>query len=71
MKIKEKDAKRNLTIAELRSELAQLREKRFKLQFKHRVTPLDNALQLRSLRRDIARLSTWLRQKESAKGEGK
>ena len=63
MKAKEKDAKRNLSATELRAELTQLREKQFRLRFKHRVTPLSDPLELRALRRNIARLSTWIREK--------
>ncbi|MEE8424214.1 MAG: 50S ribosomal protein L29 [Elusimicrobiota bacterium] len=70
MKRKDKDSKRSHSLDELRSELVQLREKQFKLTFKHRVTPLSNGLELRGIRRDIARFETWVRQKESA-GEGK
>lgn len=72
MKRKEKDVKRNLSVAELKSELRQLREKRFRLSFKHRVTPLTNSLELRGIRRDIARMETWIRARElraSAKAE--
>ena len=64
MKIKEIEAKKSLPAAELRNELMRLREKQFKLGFKHRVTPLSNPLELRGIRRDIARIKTWIRAKE-------
>ena len=64
MKVKEKDEKKNLPIQELKNELGQLREKHFKLRFKHRVTPLSNPQELKTLRRDIARIKTWIRAKE-------
>lgn len=64
MKKKDKIKKRSLSVEELRSELGQLKEKQFKLGFKHRVTPLTNALELRRVRRNIARLETWIREKE-------
>ena len=64
MKIKEMEVKKNLPVPELQNELAQLREKQFKLGFKHRVTPLSNPLELREIRRDIARIKTWIRAKE-------
>ena len=67
MKNKDKDAKKNLTLDELRAEVAQLKEKKFKLSFKHRVTPLADPMELRTLRRNIARLNTWIREKQ-AKG---
>lgn len=68
MKSKDKDVKKNLSAAELRAELKELREKRFRLGFKHKVTPLTNPLELRVVRRDIARLSTWIRAKDIKAG---
>ena len=70
MKAKEKEEKRSLSISELGAELRASREKQFKLRFKHRVTPLANPLELRNLRRHIARLETWIREKNAAKTEG-
>ena len=64
MKTKDKEAKKNLSAQELQAELLRLKEKRFKLRIKHKVTPLTNAMELSSIRRDIARLMTWIRQKE-------
>lgn len=64
MKNKDKDAKKNLSATELRAELVQLRERQFKLRFKHRVTPLTNPMELRAVRKDIARVQTWIRQKD-------
>ncbi|MFA6093018.1 MAG: 50S ribosomal protein L29 [Elusimicrobiota bacterium] len=64
MKTQDKTNKKDLSLDELRSELRQLREKQFKLRFKHRVTPLTNPMELRSLRRDIARLNTWIRTRQ-------
>ncbi|HAH07631.1 MAG TPA: 50S ribosomal protein L29 [Elusimicrobia bacterium] len=64
MKNKEKETKKNLSAQELKAELHRLKEKRFKLRLKHKVTPLTNAMELQSLRRDIARMMTWIRQKE-------
>ena len=37
------------------------------MEFQHNVAPLKNPLELRHLRRDIARLKTYLQQKEAAK----
>ena len=64
MKKKEKEVKKNLSLGELRAEIVKLREKQFRMQFKHRVTPLQNALELRTIRRDIARLETFARRHE-------
>lgn len=69
MKTKDKETKRNLSVQELRAEIVRLKEKRFKLRVKHKVTPLPNPLELRSLRRDMARLETWAREKELQAGE--
>jgi large subunit ribosomal protein L29 len=69
MKKKIKDGKKNLSLDELRAERKALCEKRFRLTFKHRVTPLSNPLELRSLRRDIARVNGWIREKELAAGK--
>ena len=66
MKAKDKEAKKNLSAAELRSELHTLQDKTFRLRFKHQVTPLANPLELRELRRQVARLKTWAREKEAA-----
>lgn len=67
MKAKEKETKKTLSVAELQTELRQLQEKRFKLQFKHQVTPLQNGLELRKMRREIARLKTWINEKRESK----
>jgi len=64
MKQKDKEVKSTLSADEIRAELEKLDEKQFKLSFKHKVTPLANPMELRKIRRDIARLRTWLRSKE-------
>jgi large subunit ribosomal protein L29 len=65
MKLKEKEAKRNLSAVEMRSELRQLEQNRFRLSFKHSVTPVKNPIELRSMRKQIARLKTWIKEKEA------
>jgi large subunit ribosomal protein L29 len=67
MKNKEKQDKKSLSVAELNTELKQAQEKRFKLQFKHQVTPLANPAELQALRRQIARLKTWINEKQESK----
>ncbi len=57
---------RNSTAEELRVKLKQLREEQFNLSFRNSVQQLDNALRLRGMRRDIARIETVLA--ENAKG---
>ena len=53
--------------AELRKELTLALEKRAKLTFQHSTAPLKNPMELRALRREIARLKTFIRTKEAAK----
>jgi len=59
--------KSSMGVAELGTELRQALEKRAKLEFQHQVTPMKNPLELRFLRREIARLKTHIRMKEVAK----
>ena len=59
--------KSSMGAAELGVELRQALEKRAKLEFQHQVTPLKNPLELRFLRREIARLKTHIRMKEAAR----
>ena len=67
MKAKEKEAQKAHTLTELQTELRQAQEKKFKLQFKHQVAPLANPIELRALRRQIARLKTWIGEKQETK----
>lgn len=64
MKIKEIEALRNQGIEELKAELRQAKEKQFSLSFKHNTTPLANPLELRTIRRRIAVISTLITEKE-------
>lgn len=57
--------KSSMAAAELTAELRQALEKRAKLEFQHQVAPLKNPLELRHLRREIARLKTHIRMKEA------
>ena len=56
-----------MSAVELQKELAASLDKRAKMEFQHNVAPIKNPLQLRHLRREIARLKTYLQQKEAAK----
>ena len=68
MKAKEKEVLKTHTAAELGAEVAKLREKLFRLKFKHGVSPLTNPMELRNLRRHAARLETWISQKQENGG---
>jgi large subunit ribosomal protein L29 len=50
--------------ADIRSRVAELEEERFRLRFRAATETLEDALRLRWLRRDIARLKTVLRERE-------
>lgn len=56
----------DVSTAELREELARLKEARFRLRFRAATEPIDNPMQFRMLRRNIARIATVLRQRETA-----
>jgi large subunit ribosomal protein L29 len=56
-----------LNPTELKNELRTALEKRAKLTFQHNVAPLKNPMELRHLRREIARIQTQMSVKEAAK----
>ena len=60
------DELRQLKNDELEQKLAVLTEERFRLQFKRATEALSNPLQLRAIRRDIARIQTILRERTKA-----
>lgn len=61
---------RELSVDELRHKEQELHEQLFKLRFQKAIGQLDNALKLRETRRDIARVKTVLRQKQTAAASG-
>lgn len=65
------DAKqiRELSSVELEEKLRSTKEQLFKLKFQKAVVSLKNPLIIRSLRRDIARMKTILREKKMAEGQ--
>jgi len=54
---------RELSEGELHSKEGELRDQLFKLSFQHSLGQLDNAVKLRNIRKDIARIKTILREK--------
>lgn len=54
---------RELKDADIRARVAELEEERFRLRFRAATEPLEDPLRLRSIRKDIARLKTILRQR--------
>ncbi|HTI05147.1 MAG TPA: 50S ribosomal protein L29 [Gemmatimonadales bacterium] len=57
---------RELKTDELTQKLAVLTEEQFRLEFRRATEALTNPLQLRTLRRDIARIKTILKERASA-----
>ena len=52
---------KELTDTELKSKLLEAREKLFKLKFSHKSTPLKNPLEIRIIRKQIAKILTILK----------
>jgi large subunit ribosomal protein L29 len=57
---------RELKTEDLTQKLAVLSEERFRLEFRRATEALSNPLQLRAIRRDIARIQTILKERASA-----
>jgi large subunit ribosomal protein L29 len=53
-----------LNIQDLKARISEDEQRQKKLQFAHGISPLENPMSLRDLRREIARLKTELRKKE-------
>jgi len=53
-----------LSVSELQARLAESEEKSFKLKFQHASNPLKNPMEIRTARRQIAKIKTVLHQKE-------
>jgi len=60
------DTLRELKTDELTQKLAVLTEEQFRLEFRRATESLMNPLQLRTIRRDIARIRTILKERTSA-----
>ncbi len=60
------DGLRELKTDELTQKLAVLTEESFRLEFRRATESLTNPLQLRTIRRDIARIKTILKERASA-----
>jgi large subunit ribosomal protein L29 len=56
-----------MSMADLEQKLADDQELLMKLRFNHAVSPLDNPLALRHTRREVARLKTEIRRRETEK----
>ena len=61
---------RDMTEVELNTELSKLKKELFNLRFQHATGQLENPVQMRELKRNIARVKTIIREKELAKVQG-
>ena len=57
---------RQLKTDELEQKLAVLTEERFRLRFRSGTEAIENPLQFRTIRRDLARIRTILRERQQA-----
>lgn len=63
-KKKAKEKLHDLSRQEVEARLRESKDQSFKLKFQHATSPLKNPMELRVIRRQIAKLMTGLRQKE-------
>lgn len=56
---------KEMTLNEMQTKLADLREELFNLRFQHTVNQLDNPMRIKAVKKDIARVMTFIRQRES------
>jgi large subunit ribosomal protein L29 len=54
---------RELSVEELKQELAKLEEAQFRLRFRSATDAIENPMQFRMIRRNIARIRTMLKEK--------
>jgi len=66
MKAKQWQEIKNMADAEIAAKLNETKEKLFRLKFKHFSTPVKNNLEIRGLRRLVARLNTLLKERQPA-----
>ena len=55
---------KDLNLTDLKAKIQEDELRMKKLEFAHAISPLENPMNIRSLRRDIARLKTELQKKE-------
>ena len=65
MKAKEIKEVRGLSIEKLEEKLQELKKDLFMLRMQHATNQLDNPLQIATVKKDIARIKTIIREKET------
>ena len=56
---------RDLSVEDLKAKIEELTRERFNLRFRSATESIENPMRFRTLRRDIARLQTILRERET------
>lgn len=56
---------KDMTVDELNSKLAELKQELFNLRFQYAVNQLENPKRLQAVKKDIARVKTFIRKQES------
>ena len=56
---------KEITLVELNNKLVDLRKELFNLRFQHAVNQLDNPMRIKAVKKDIARVKTFIREQES------
>ncbi|MBR5121448.1 MAG: 50S ribosomal protein L29 [Oscillospiraceae bacterium] len=56
---------KEMTLVEMNNKLVDLRKELFNLRFQHAVNQLDNPMRIKAVKKDIARLKTFIREQES------
>lgn len=57
---------KEMTASELQEKLGELKQELFNLRFQHAVNQLDNPMRMKAVKRDIARVKTFIRKQESS-----
>ena len=65
MKAKEIKEARGLSLEKLEAKLQELKKDLFMLRMQHATNQLDNPLQIAAVKKDIARIKTIIREKET------
>ena len=56
---------KEMTLVEMNNKLVDLRKELFNLRFQHAVNQLDNPMRIKAVKKDIARIKTFIRAQES------
>ena len=65
MKAKEINEVRGLSVEKLQEKLQELKKDLFMLRMQHATNQLDNPMQIAAVKKDIARIKTIIREKET------